>query len=298
VELWGAGDGLGEEEAASAIEAAQRALLPGTGDAHAPEPPPSLSVARRIADRLGHRIEVAARPGRGVVFSVDLPLVDAVAVRSAPRADLAARALPRPVMPSRGTVFVIDDDPFVRDTLRDVLEATGWTSETFASAEAFLAADRPDRSGCVVVDAMLPGISGLALLRTLRDQRQRLLPIMLTGAGDIRMAVEAMAAGALNFIEKPVRYEELLPIIERAFDTLADAGKAAVWREQARRRAASLTTRQRQILNLVLAGEPSRKIAAGLGVSRRTVENHRAIIMRKMGAESMPQLIRAGMAET
>lgn len=252
-----------------------------------------LSLVRRLADLLGHRVDFGHRPHGVSVFSIEVPIAQPHQAASRGAANPTTEEARRE---PRGTVFVIDDDAAVRETMRDLLEATGWSTETFASSEEFLADDRPERSGCVLVDALLPGMSGVELLRALKDRAQRLPAIMLTGAGDVRMAVEAMLAGALNFIEKPVRYEDLLSNIERAFDLLADSGKLASWRESARQRAASLTGRQRQILDMVLAGEPSRNIAAELGVSRRTVENHRAAIMKKMGAGSIPALIRVGIA--
>ncbi len=288
IELWDSGF----ETAAADARVVHDAMRPPNGRMPLLNPTlaPGLSMVRRIADLLGHRIDVGFKPGRGSVFSVEVPI--------APPSRAAAMPS-RPASPervTRGIVFVIDDDASVREIMRDLLEATGWATEVFASSEEFIMADRPGRTGCILVDAVLPGMSGVELLRLLKDRRHRLPAIMLTGAGDVRMAVEAMAAGALNFIEKPVRYEELLPSIERAFDLLADSSKLETWRESALTRAASLTARQRQILELVLAGQPSRNIAADLGVSRRTVENHRAIIMKKMGAASIPQLIRVGIA--
>jgi len=177
-----------------------------------------------------------------------------------------------------------------------LLEANGWAAETYSSCEAFLRADHAGRSGCVVVDAIMPGMSGLELLGQLKQSSHRLPAIMVTGNGDIHMAVAAMTAGALNFIEKPVGRRELLSSIEGAFELMKDSSTLVSSREAAMARAATLTSRQRQIMDLVLAGHPSKNIAADLKISRRTVENHRAAIMKKMGAASLPALIRVGIA--
>jgi two-component system, chemotaxis family, CheB/CheR fusion protein len=212
------------------------------------------------------------------------------AVRSAPETSRSSEK------GDHGTVFVIDDDVDIVDTMRELLEARGWAVETYLSCEAFLKSDHPGRTGCVLVDALLPGMSGLDLLRRLKQQGHRLPAIMVTGHGDIRMAVDAMAAGALDFIQKPVRHEELFSSLERALESLLGSPKLITWRKSAVTRAATLTRRQRQIMELVLSGLPSKNIAADLGISQRTVENHRAVIMKKMGATSLPELIRLGLA--
>jgi len=201
-----------------------------------------------------------------------------------------------PSEPSSSTIFVVDDDPGVRDVVREMLESHGWDVETFGSCEAFLAALRPGRRGCLVIDAVLPGMSGLELLIRLKADGIALPSIMITGQGDVSMAVKAMRAGASDFIEKPFGHEELLASINNALEPIPEAGP-----EQARRVAAaahlkSLTKRQRQILGLVLAGHPSKNIAADLGISQRTVENHRAAIMQKTGSRNIPALIRLAVA--
>ena len=140
----------------------------------------------------------------------------------------------------------------------------------------------------------MPGMGGLELLRRLKPSSHRLPAIMVTGNGDIHMAVGAMTAGALNFIEKPVDRRELLSSIEAAFELMKGASTVISVREAAVARIATLTPRQRQIMDLVLAGHPSKNIAADLKISQRTVENHRAAIMKKTGATSLPALIRVG----
>jgi two-component system CheB/CheR fusion protein len=196
----------------------------------------------------------------------------------------------------RPAIFVVDDDRAVREALRDLLEADGRTVEIYDSCEAFLAVYRTGQQGCLVVDALMPGMSGLELLQRLKGERHRLPAIMITGHGDVAMAVEAMKAGAADFIEKPVGYKELLASVERALEQAGDSAKASAWKETATHSIAGLTARQRQVMDLVLAGHPSKNIAADLGVSQRTVENHRAAVMKKTGSRSIPALIRMALA--
>lgn len=194
------------------------------------------------------------------------------------------------------TVFVVDDDANIRDTVREMLEAHGWPVETFASCEAFLDAQRPGREGCLVIDALLPGMDGFELLARLKAEKVALPSIMITGHGDVSMAVKAMQAGASDFLEKPFGYEELVASITHALAQSREPGPSTERRTVAAARLTGLTKRQRQILDLVLAGHPSKNIAADLGISQRTVENHRAAIMRKTGSCSIPALIRLAVA--
>ena len=193
-------------------------------------------------------------------------------------------------------IFVVDDDGNTRAGLRNVLEAEGRIVEDYASGEAFLAAYAPGRGGCLLVDAYLTGMSGLQLLRRVQEDGHRLPAIMITGNSDVHMAVEAMKAGALDFLEKPVSRGDLLASVDHALEVARDAGKLIVWRETAAAHVAGLTSRQRQIMDLVLAGQPSKNIAADLGISQRTVENHRAEIMKRTGARSLPALARLALA--
>ena len=198
--------------------------------------------------------------------------------------------------PSSPTIFVVDDDAGIRDTGRELLEARGWLVETFASCEAFLAAMRPGREGCLVIDAVLPGMDGFQLLARLKADKSTLPSIMITGHGDVSMAVKAMQAGASDFIEKPFGHEELVASITHALEQAPDSERSQDRRMAAASHLNGLTMRQRQILDLVLAGHPSKNIAADLGISQRTVENHRAAIMRKTGSRSIPALIRLAVA--
>jgi two-component system CheB/CheR fusion protein len=199
-------------------------------------------------------------------------------------------------VPARPTVFVVDDDPAVRAALMSVLADDGLQSEAFADGESFLAAYRHGMEGCLLVDASMPGMSGIDLLDRLRRDGHHLPALMITGQSDVHVAVMAMKAGALDFIEKPVGRVELLASITRALAQSHDTKQVADWRAEAARRVAELTPRQKQIMTCILAGQPSKNIAADLGLSQRTVESHRAAVMRKTGVTSMPALARLALA--
>jgi len=200
--------------------------------------------------------------------------------------------------PERPVIFIVDDDRSVREALRSVLEDDGRWVEDYGSCEDFLAAAHPSRSGCLLIDAYLPGMSGLELLHKLKQSGDRLPAIMITGKADVPMAVQAMKAGAWDFIEKPVGPDDLLATIHAALDQGQDASKRQAWHDSAAHQLADLTPRQRQIMDMVLAGHPSKNIAADLGISQRTVENHRAAIMKKTGSKSLPALARLAIAAT
>jgi two-component system CheB/CheR fusion protein len=198
--------------------------------------------------------------------------------------------------PEPRVIHVVDDDSQVRTVIRAVLEESGQVVEDFPNAEAFLERHRPDRAGLLLIDVQLPGMDGIALLRRLTAMGNRLPAIMITGQSDIGTAVAAMKAGAVDFIEKPISRIELLERITRAFEQSQDAGRETAWREDAARSIATLTARQRAVLDQVLAGLPSKAIANELGISQRTVEHHRAAIMHKMGVASLPALARLVLA--
>ena len=193
-------------------------------------------------------------------------------------------------------IFVIDDDSHVREGIRAVLEEAGHAVEDYPTCEAFLEAYRPGRGACLLIDAYLPGMNGLELLQRLHDAGHRLPAIMITGSADVPMAVQAMKAGASDFIEKPIGPTELVASVERALEQSRDSNKLSAWQEAATNHIAGLTHRERQIMELVLAGHPNKNIAADLGISQRTVENHRASIMKKTGAKSLPALVRLALA--
>ena len=207
------------------------------------------------------------------------------------------------VLPARTTfasahsvVFVVDDDSMVRDAIRDVLEYEGRTVQAYSTCEAFIEAYRPGREACLLIDAYLPGMNGLELLRLLNHLGHRLPAIMITGDSDVPMAVQAMKAGACDFIEKPIGNRELIESVEEALERSRNSSKLLASQENAAGVIAGLTPRQRQIMELVLAGHPSKNISADLGISQRTVENHRASIMQKTGSKSLPALARLAFA--
>ncbi|MBB4200338.1 histidine kinase [Rhodoblastus sphagnicola] len=224
----------------------------------------------------------------------------AVAVQRAlaPVARVAAHEGVDQTAPLPPVVFVVDDDRFLRAAVRAVLEDDGRTVEDFESCEAFLAAVQPGRDACLLIDAALPGMSGLDLLHHMQREGPRIPAVMMTGKADVAMAVEAMKAGASDFIEKPISREELLASVGRAFDQAHDSSKLVAWREAAAAQIEGLTQRQKQIMAMVLAGAASKNIAADLGISQRTVENHRAEIMKRTGAKSLPELARLAVAAT
>jgi len=268
-----------------------------------------LSMVYAFVQRHGGDIQLETAPGKGTAFILSFPCgrpdmrktdVQEQISPDVQKLTVAARAVGASLKPrsgERGKVFVIDDDPDIRAGIRELLEVHGWAVEMFSSGETFLKTDHADRKGCVLVDALIPGMmGGLELLQLLKKSAHRLPAIMVTGSGDISTAVNAMKAGALDFIEKPVKGEELLASLERAFEVTKSASGLITLREAAAARAATLTPRQRQVLDLVLAGHPNKNIAADLGISQRTVETHRADIMEKMGAKSIPALIRLSIA--
>lgn len=203
---------------------------------------------------------------------------------------------PRQSHPASGeppTVFVVDDDPGICLAMQEFLSGQNFRVATFSSGTAFLDHYRPGEPGCLLVDARMPDMNGFDLIKAFRARGHTLRAIMMTGYGDVSTAVAAMKAGAEDFIEKPIGNGELLACIGRAVTVDQFDTKHTIANEAALRIVASLTVRQRAVLNLVLAGHPSKVIAFDLGISQRTVENHRAAIMRKTATRSIPMLIRA-----
>lgn len=201
-------------------------------------------------------------------------------------------------MDTTSTVFVVDDDDRLLQTLRLVLEKHDLMVETYASCEAFLNASHPWDDGCLLVDGYLPGMNGLELLQRLKDSGRHLHSIMMTGNSDVTMAVKAMKAGASDFIEKPLEHSELLDSIDRALAQSQDEIKRVIWQQDAAKLTSSLTMRQKQIMTMVVAGHPSKNIAADLRISQRTVENHKASIMTKTGSKSLPALAHLALVAT
>ena len=189
-------------------------------------------------------------------------------------------------------VFVIDDDPSMRDSLQDLLQSVGMEARVFKSTQEFLRAERPDAPGCLVLDVRLPGQSGLDFQRTLAASGIELPIVFISGHGDIPMTVRAMKAGAVEFLAKPFRDQDLLDAIQGGIERDRARRGDATLVAQLRERFASLTEREREIMALVVAGRQNKQIAAELGVSEVTVKAHRGQIVRKMRARSLPELVR------
>ena len=193
---------------------------------------------------------------------------------------------------SETTVYVIDDDEAVRASLDWLICSVRLPVRTFASAREFLDAYQPDQQGCVVVDVRMPGMSGLELQRNLAEVSGQLPVIIITGHGDIHMAVDAMKAGAFDFIEKPFDEQLLLDLVQKAVEKSAVAAHDHALRDEIRRRIQLLTPRESEVLELVLVGEPNKRIAVRLGICEKTVEAHRSKVMEKTEAKSFADLIK------
>ena len=195
-------------------------------------------------------------------------------------------------MTTEPTVFVVDDDDAVCASLRCLLESLGLRVETYGSAEAFLAAHDHDRPGCLVLDVRMSAMDGLALQTRLAAMDADIPIIIMTGHGDVSTAVRAMRAGAVDFLEKPVDDRVLLERIRDALARDDHHRRQHATELETQQRLASLTPRERQVLELVLVGKPNKQIAAQLGVTTKTVEAHRQKMMQKMGAANLTTLVR------
>lgn len=194
------------------------------------------------------------------------------------------------------TVFVVDDDEAVRDAMKTLLRAIDLQVETFASAAGFLNSYRPHQAGCILLDVRMPGTSGLALQDQLRSRHISLPVVFLTGHADVPMAVLAMKQGAFDFIEKPIAAQRLVPVITTALEfdrqqrmRLPHDGNS---QSQVTELLATLSSREREVLDLVMDGRPTREIAEKLNVSIKTVEFHRARIREKLGVSSSAELFK------
>ena len=214
------------------------------------------------------------------------------AVRSFVHISQATRPAAQPARDEARVIYIVDDDSHVREALRGAIEKAGRIVETYPTCEAFLEAYRPGHDGCLVIDARMPGMDGLALLHQLRASGDQIPAIMITGQGNVQVAIQAMKAGASDFIEKPFSNTELLASIDHALEHSEDIAKRNARRVNASEIIAGLTQREHQVMELILTGHPNKNIAADLGISQRTVEKHRAAIMHKTGAKSLPALAR------
>jgi FixJ family two-component response regulator len=190
------------------------------------------------------------------------------------------------------TVFIIDDDADVRESLQDLLESVGLHSQSFGTAQEFLAVARGEGPSCLILDVRLPGISGLDLQNELKRGRIRIPIIFLTAHADVPMSVKAMKSGAVEFLTKPFRQQELLDAVQRSLT------RARVLREkerglaELRHRHEGLSVREREVMKLVVSGMLNKQAAAELGTSEATVKMYRSQVMKKMQAQSLPDLVR------
>jgi two-component system, chemotaxis family, CheB/CheR fusion protein len=204
----------------------------------------------------------------------------------------AASPFESPWAKTDATIFIVDDDRDIRDAMRELLANAGYRVKTNADAQAFLNSHRAEDEGCLIVDVRMPGMNGLEMLARLAIAGNRLPAIVITGKGDIAMAVQAMRAGAADFIEKPVNPETLLAAVDRVLRNAASPAQRSAMRAAAAMRIASLTKREREVMGLVVLGYLNKEIAARLGINQRTVEVHRAAVMKKTGASSLSELVR------
>lgn len=189
-------------------------------------------------------------------------------------------------------VFVLDDDPSMRTAIRELIEAVGMSCQTFGSGQELLAAALPDVPRSLVLDVRLPGLSGLNLQRELTERGINMPIIFITGHGDIPMSVQAMKAGAVEFLTKPFRDQDLLDAIEQGIERDRSARKRLMERRELQDRADALTPREREVMRLVVAGRLNKQIAVELDISEKTVNVHRSQVMQKMQAESLAELVR------
>lgn len=190
------------------------------------------------------------------------------------------------------TVFVVDDDPAVRHFLQGLISSVDLRVELFDSAQSFLEGYKPDTPGCLLLDIRMPEMSGLELQRELAARKISLPIVFLTGHGDVQIAVRAMKEGAYDFVEKPFNNELLLDVLQKAVAEGLTAEQSRSEEAEIEKRIALLTKRERQVLDEVVAGATNKGIARHLGISERTVENHRGQMMRKMQAQSLAQLVK------
>jgi len=199
-------------------------------------------------------------------------------------------------MAQTATVYIVDDDPAVRDSLRWLIESLKYPVETFESAQTFLDQYTPDAQGCLVLDVRLPGMSGLQLQKKLIDDGVDLPVIIMTGHGDIPMAVRALQAGALHFLEKPFRDQEILDRVQEALELSRNRRESRTRKEEILKRIERLTPREYQIMKDIVKGDTNRSIGEKHDISTKTVEIHRTRVMHKMEADSLPELVKMVLA--
>ena len=201
------------------------------------------------------------------------------------------------LIPKKGTVYVVDDDEAVRDSLQWLLEGRDYRVRCFDSAESFLSRYDPREIACLIVDIRMGGMTGLDLQDRLLERNSPLPIVFITGHGDVPMAVESMKKGALDFIQKPFKEDQLVGLVDRMLETAKDAFSQ---HQQAASRDAllsKLTTREAQVLERIVAGRLNKQIADDLGISIKTVEAHRANIMEKLGANTVADLLKIALGQ-
>jgi FixJ family two-component response regulator len=203
-------------------------------------------------------------------------------------------SLPPPQIDAPGdpTVFIVDDEVAVAESLRWLIESVGLRVETFSAASEFLARYRPERAGCLVLDVRMPAMSGLELQDRLKGQGVSLPIIFVTGHGGVQTAVRALKGGAFDFIEKPFDDQRMLDLVQKALALDADARRHTAAQAGAAARYASLSAREHEVLDLLIEGQTNKAIARSLGIASKTVETHRANVMQKMAAPTMPHLVK------
>ena len=199
-------------------------------------------------------------------------------------------------MTNPGTIHIVDDDEAVRDSLQALLQAKQYPTKAYASAEAFLSAHPGAAEGCAIVDVRMPGMDGIALLSQLRQRGIALPVIVVTGHADIPLAVQAMKAGAVDFVEKPYSNDAILNLVQRALASAPGADAQGGSSAEVAARIATLTPRERDVMDQLVIGNPNKIIAYELKISPRTVEIHRANLMKKMQADSLSHLVRMALA--
>ncbi len=195
-------------------------------------------------------------------------------------------------------IYIVDDNDDIRETLELLFESVDLGAKSFGSAGEFLDAYPKGQPGCLIADVRMPGMSGLELQEEMAKRSIDLPVIIITGYGDVEMAVNAMKAGAADFIEKPYKEQELLDRVHKAISQNAEKRQESNEEQKAREGLAQLTPRERQVLDFVVDGEPNKRIAHNLGLSEKTIEFHRSNIMKKLEAKSLAELVRKTMIGT